>query len=296
MRERASGMGTRASAATRASAGTRGRESRRGWRPVGTRGWRRVGKMAFMAGFGTAVVGATSASAPAERTEVPLRVEAGHLVVTVTSSEGHALDFLLSTGNAVTVLGEAVADHLGSQTLRLGDVELDTRDPYTLPDDDLVYGGVQLHGIVGLNTLSQYDVLVDAPGGRLVLQSIGPRVEWPGVALSDPIRLRIMHGIVISLDVTVDGHDYAAMLDLGSSAVLVNAGAAATLGIEDRGTATVELGDVRLDGAAVRLSDAAIFERWDPEGNGFVIVGGAIATDCAVSISWVHREMRTCAR
>ena len=230
------------------------------------------------------------------RTEVPLRLVDGRPVVTVATKEGHGIDVLVSTGNGVTVLSETAASHLEGQTLWLGDVEIDTTSPHEIPDEELVYGGVQLHGILGSNTLNRYDVLLDAPGGRLVLQDIGPRVEWSGADLGDPVPLRIYHGIVIGLDVTVDGRAYGAMLDTGASAILLNAGAADASGIEEAGTADVTFGAEAISGTAVRRSDAAIFERWDPDGNGFVIVGASIAEGCAVAISWVHQEMRMCAR
>ena len=44
--------------------------------------------------------------------------------------------------------------------------------------------------------------------------------------LSEPIPLRVFHGMVISLDVALAGRDFGAMLDTGSP-LLVNAGAAA---------------------------------------------------------------------
>ena len=33
---------------------------------------------------------------------------------------------------------------------------------------------------------------------------------------------------------------------------------------------------------------------WDPQNNGFVVIGAPIAYDCAVAISWFHSELRTC--
>ena len=113
---------------------------------------------------------------------------------------------------------------------------------------------------------------------------------------SDPITLRVFHGIVTSLDITIDGQSYGAMLDTGASPLLVNAGAGEKLGIEGEGSATLEIGSVAFGDVDVRVSDNPVFERWDPNGDGFAMVGGSIALDCAISISWVHREMRTCVR
>lgn len=229
--------------------------------------------------------------------EVPLRVESGRLVVPVTTTDGQTLDFLLSTGNAVTILAESTAAHLGDRPkLMLGDATVDTEDVYPLPDADLVINGKQFHGMVAASTLSQFDVLFDAPGGRLVLKPFGPRVAWPGEGLSDPVRLRIFHGVAISVDITIDGHELGAMLDIGSSPVLVNAGAAATLGLHGEGTATVGIGDISFADRSIRSSDNPVFDQWDPDGNGFAMIGGSLAIDCAISISYVHQEMRMCAR
>ena len=240
-------------------------------------------------------VGAQS-STPAQ-IEVPLRVEGGRLVVPVTTADGETLDFLLTTGNPMTILTESTAARLGENPqLMLGEASVDTEDAYAIADASLVIDGTQFHGMVAASTLSRYDVLFDAPGGRLVLKDIGPRVTWPGVALSNPIGLRIFHGVAISLDITIDGHALGAMLDIGSSPVLVNAGAAATLGLDGEGTATVKVGDVTFPNTAVHTSDNPVFERWDPDGNGFAMIGASLAADCAIALSYVHQEMRVCAR
>ena len=46
----------------------------------------------------------------------------------------------------------------------------------------------------------------------------------------------------------------------------------------------------------VEVTDSPIFQGWDPQGDGFVIVGASVAYDCAIAISWAHAELRTCIR
>ena len=46
----------------------------------------------------------------------------------------------------------------------------------------------------------------------------------------------------------------------------------------------------------VAVRDLPLFQGWDPDGKGFVVIGAAITYDCALAISWVHQEIRTCVR
>lgn len=229
--------------------------------------------------------------------EVPLRVENGRLVVQIKTSDGHDLDFILSTGNTTTVLAESTAAHLGDHPrLALGDAVVDTEDVATVPDSQLEVDGTQYHGIIASNTLNQFDVLVDAPAGRLLLKSIGARVEWPGMSLSEPVRLRVFHGMILALDVSAGDHIFGAMLDLGTSDVLANPAAGEKLGFQGDGFVTIGVGETMFRDTPVRVSDLEVFKRFDPEGAGFILLGASLAYDCAVSISWVHREIRTCTR
>jgi hypothetical protein len=132
------------------------------------------------------------------------------------------------------------------------------------------------------------------PNGRLVLQPVARTVEWEGVRLSDPIALRVYHGVVIGLDVALDGQPYQAMLDLGTESMIVSSPVGVGLGIDDDGSATMAVGETMRLPIEVQVRDLPFMERFDPDGKGFVLVGAPIAYDCAVSISWIHREMRVC--
>jgi hypothetical protein len=116
------------------------------------------------------------------------------------------------------------------------------------------------------------------------------------VALSDPFRVRVLHGIVFSFDVTINGHEYPATMDLGTPMVVANSAVQADTGIADEDSATITLGNASLTDVPVEVIDLESLERWYAPGAGFVLVGAPIAYDCALSISWAHAELRTCAR
>lgn len=232
-----------------------------------------------------------------ETVEVPLRVEGGRLLVPVQAPDGAEFEFALSTGTPPTVFSASTAARLGHQTgLTMGGVPLETEGLRTLPDEDLTVDGMVIGGMIGSTTLNQFDVLVDVPGGRLLLKPIGRSVEWKGMTLSDPVRLRVLHGVFVSFEVELDGRGYRAMLDLGMPALVVNEPVGAEAQIDVEGEGTLSLGGTTLPNLPIRVRDLPLFGGWDPDNDGFVVVGAPVAYDCAISISWVHREIRTCVR
>ena len=231
-----------------------------------------------------------------ERVEVPLRVHGGRLLVPVEAPDGSKFEFVLSTGTP-TAFSESTAAHLGDPAaLTMGGVPILTDGAGTLPDEDLIVDGMVIDGMIGPNTLNQFDVLVDVPGGRLVLKPIGRSVAWAGMTMSDPIRLRVYHGMLLSFDVEFNGREYGAMLDLGMETLVVNEPVKTEMQIAAEDEVTLKLGGTSLPDVPVRVLDLAIFRGWDPDNEGFVIVGAPVAYDCAISISWVHQEIRTCVR
>jgi hypothetical protein len=227
--------------------------------------------------------------------EVPLSTRDGRMVVPVNTADGAELTFLVSTGSAVTVLSETGHQRIGDQAVSLGGLPVNMQGRQTVSDADLTVNGVVMDGLVSSNTLNEFDVLFDVPGGRLVLKPFGRSVEWPGMTLSDPTRLRIYHGTVISLDVEINGTVYPAMLELGSAALLVNQAVLQENGIAGE-TADLRLASSDFLGVPVRLSDHPVIDRFSPNGDGFVLVGTPPALECVVAVSWVHRELRTCVR
>jgi len=229
--------------------------------------------------------------------EVPLRVEAGRLVVPVLTADGTELDFAISLGNVQTVFAESTAAMLGDGAeLTLGGLPVPTDDIATVPDASLTNEGVALAGMISPNMLNQFDILVDVPGERLVLKPLGRSVEWEGMTMSDPVRLRIFHGMVLSLDIELNGMPYGAMLDLGTSKLIVNEGVRTAAGIAEQDVITLGVGSETFADMNVSVMDLDVLKRFDPDSNGFAIVGAPVAYDCAISISWIHQEMRTCVR
>lgn len=231
---------------------------------------------------------------------VDLETVGGRLVVPVAGPGGERLRLALGTGTPVTVLSASAARRLGeAPRLHLGGVggvPVAAEGIRTVPDEDLASGSVALDGMIGSNTLNRYDVLIDAPGGRLVLRPAGSSAPWEGVDLSEPVRLRVYHGVVLGLDVVVGGREYPAILDLGSPTFLVNEAVEAAGDVASGRAATVGLGGATFTDVPARVSDHPVIGRFSPSGDGFVIVGAPVALECAISLSWVRRELRTCVR
>ena len=122
--------------------------------------------------------------------------------------------------------------------------------------------------------------LVDVPGERLVLKPFGRSVEWEGMTLSDPVRLRVYHGVILGLDIEFNGKESQAMLDLGMSTMVINEPLRAAMHLEAEGVSTLGVGGMTFPDLPTRVRDLAIFQNWDPDGTGFVIVGAPETFAC----------------
>ena len=228
-------------------------------------------------------------------TEVPLEWVDGFLVVPVSGGEAGVARFAISTGAARTVLTESGASRLGRQpVLELGGHAISTDDLSVVPDERLRAGSTVLDGMIGASTLSDFDLLVDVPGARLVLQSFGRSVSFDGVRLSDPVRLNVMHGVALLFDIELEGRSYPAMLDLGSPATVVSEGVVSDLGLDGEETRALRLGAMTVPELAVQHRALEVFEMWAPNGEGVVVLGTGFLRECPVAISYVHAELRTC--
>lgn len=254
-----------------------------------------LGVVAMVTLAAPVITDGVAAQSGADWFEVPLRVENGRLLVPVEIAPGIETDFIVSTANTVTVLSQAFIDNHGIEgDLYLGDIALNLDGYAVVPHDQLNSGSSTIVGIIGANTLNEFDMLIDAPGRRLVLKEVGRALEFDAVTLGDAVRLRVFHGMLLGTDVDVAGTTIPALLDTGTSGVLLNTPGSVASGVADGDSATLTTGTTSLVSAAVTVSDSPLMERWDPNGAGFVIVGAPIAYDCALAISWVHREMRRC--
>ena len=227
--------------------------------------------------------------------EIPIRVQGGRLIVQVAAPDGSTANFVLTTANTVTLLSETGAERFAQRGgLTMGGVKVSLEGHSTIPDESLIIDGIAMDGMVSSNTLNQFDVLIDVPQRRMLLRDVGPSVDWGDIPLSEPIGLRVYHGMILSFEVSLNGQEYGATLDVGTPDIVVNEPVGAKSKIDAEGYATLALGGGTFPDLPVRVRDLEILKRFDPNGNGFVVVGAALASDCVISISWVHQEMRTC--
>ena len=237
-----------------------------------------------------------AASAQGNAVEVPLSFTNGRLMVPVVSADGAELNFILSTGNVTTILSESAAatiEAAGGATM--AGIAVPFESAVRLPDAQLNVGGQQIAGMIAADVLGQYDILIDVPNGQLSLKSPGPRVQWPGATLSRPTRMRVYHGVVLSIDVRIGDQEMGAMIDLGAApALIASPSAGARLGVTDTATRDLVLGERTFAGLALSVQDIDVFSRFDPNGAGFAMVGAGFAENCAIAISWIHQEIRTC--
>ena len=190
--------------------------------------------------------------------EVPLRVEAGRLVVRVVTGSGVEADFVL--GAARSHLSESGAEILGGDLggARLGRMPVDLEDASVVPDDELFLDGggssADVVGVLGGQSLVRYDVLIDVPGERLVLKRPGRSVTWEGVELTSAVPLQILHGFLIRTEVEVNGEIFSAHVDLSTATMLVSSVVRDRAGVAD-GSADFRMGYAAFPARPARYSD-----------------------------------------
>ena len=253
-------------------------------------------KILVLAGLLACGASAALAQSTGNQIEIPLRVEGGRLLVPVQGPGGAVYNFTLNLG--MTMLSESGATRIGDDLngLTLGDAPVITEDIATVPDEELAVDGMVFDGVIGSQTLNSFDILIDVPGGRLVLKPIGRSVRWEGMALSNAVPLRVYHGLLLGVDVELEGTVFGGVLDLGPSTLIINEAARAKSGLEGDHVAKFRMGYGTFPDVPVRMRELAIFKGWDPDNNGFVVIGAPVTYDCAIAISWTHAEMRTCLR
>lgn len=245
----------------------------------------------------------SSDSLPAQQMgsiEVPLRTVDGRLVVQVKTSSGAPIDFVLGLGQ--TFLTRSGAARIGGarEGLTLGGLPVVLGTAQIVPDDLAEIDGgpapAGIGGIVGAETFNAFDLLIDAPNGRLVLKPAGRAVRWEGVALSNPIRVQVLHDMLIRTDVEVGGQVFGALLDLSGPTMVVSPAAAANAGLR-AGPVDFRMGYSAFPARRARVLPLQVFERWgDGGGKGMALIGAEIARDCLLAVSYVHQEIRTCVR
>ena len=253
--------------------------------------WAIPGVFAAVLFFSVPVAGQTD---PAP-TEIPLRMVDGRLVVTVSGSGGAEFDFLIHTGTNETALSQRLVEQLGLDAeLRLGSLAIAQDGREAWRDAALQVGGRVFDGQLGVNTLGEYDVLLDVPRGLMRLGSVGSAGTWNDVQLSDPMRVRVMHGTAMMFEVELNGRQYPAVLDLATATLVVNSGVESDLQLDAQDHVDLTLSSAHLPSTPVRVVPLDIFEMWSPNGDGVVVVGTAPLKTCAIALSWARAELRTC--
>jgi len=224
--------------------------------------------------------------------EIPLRVEDGRLLVTAESTDGRTFDFVLGVGMPLLTESGAARLEDAGESLTLGGIPVAVDGAQTVPDAYL--SGSAAVGVLGGATLNRFDVLIDAPNGRLLLKPAARAVRWDGVALSGPVRLQVFHDVLLRADVEFGGTLVGGLIDLARPEHQV--GDALSPAVQDGAVGTFRVGYGSWSDAPAVIVDNRVFRGWDPEGTGFVFVGAALAHDCAIAISWYHAELRTCTR
>jgi predicted aspartyl protease len=207
-------------------------------------------------------------------------------LVTV-SANGHPVVLLLDTGAEWTILTPAVAQRIGAEAPRvafdrqlrgigatLGTREVELRSftagGVAIPWRRVRVAGVDipgvfsgpLDGVLGADTLSNFDVELDVPRHRMVLYT---KQSCPTVAPSwaEPY-IKIATGRSLSnhlfFPVQLDGHRFDAFIDTGAQLSVISTKAARSLGVtdaalaRDRSTVTVGAAGERLTSRVHRFS------------------------------------------
>jgi hypothetical protein len=229
--------------------------------------------------------------------EIPLRMEGGRLLLTADGPHGEQHDFVL--GLARNAVSQSGSDRLGQalSAMSLGGIRIDLEGAPTLPDAALTLeDGTTPVGVIGGEALHPFDVLIDVPGGRLVLKRSGRSVRWDGLSLSSPVATRVFHDALIRVDVEVGGKLVGGLLDFVQPTMGVNEPLRSQLGEGATRMSSFRMGYSGWDDLPAEVIDDPLFRGWDPDGNGFVVVGAAVAAECMIAVSWQHAELRTCVR
>lgn len=146
-------------------------------------------------------------------TDIPIRMDGGRLIVEVDDATGESYDFILGIGEAS--IATSMADHFDGAELSLGGIAISIADHARVPDDSFAHEGMaQPVGVLGGAVLMNYDVLIDAPGGRMLIKPSGRSVRWPGALLSNAVSIETLHGYLVRVNVQVGETVVDALLDL----------------------------------------------------------------------------------
>lgn len=270
----------------------------------------------------------------------------GWLVVEVGFGEdGDTLRFIVDTGasasavsshtverfalrrtgrvEAVGASGSASLDMVALPTLRIGEIEIRNLRALVLDGATLTpYGGrldgyAALDGVVGVDILRRFDVLFDAPSGRMVLFDPGDAPDDLDGRFSAPVAISSRSRPLLRHQVWVNGAPMTGVLDSGSRRIVLNgtaarlAGVEALAGSEERtapGVGTQETtqqvitidrlqaGGLTLESVDGHLGDLPIFAALDLGSTPAVLLGAPALSGCPVFVSYSTSTVRYCRR
>lgn len=181
------------------------------------------------------------------------------------------------------------------------------------------YDGRQVEGILGVDVLSRYDVVIDVPGEALSLfEDPAPLHELAVVETGMAFHSGVQPGFV-QFNATLAGEPVAAVLDTAARIGTVNwhaaglAGLSAdsetvtikeggSRGIDGRGTEsyTAQLSDICLGercypAMGTKIADLPVFEVLGIAAEPAMLVGAAFLADCPVLIAYSTETLHVCA-
>jgi len=228
--------------------------------------------------------------------EVPLAIESGRLVVPVDGPAGTSFRFVLGLSDSMLTTSGAARIGDAIPALTLGGAPVMTEAIPTVPDARFAGMQPMPDGVGGSATLRGFDIIIDAPNERLSLKPPGTSVRWEGVRRSGAVPIAVYHDEFARADVEVNGELYGGLLELTAPELVINGGVKTRSRLEDAGRTPFRMGYTTWTGIPYAVRDLPLFRGWDPEGKGFVVIGAAVARDCALAVSFTHQEIRTCVR
>ena len=258
---------------------------------------------------------------------------------------GHAdtLRFIVDTGASVSCVSRSTAERLGlpsrgrrtafgasgEQTmsfvgiaeLRIGDILARRFNALVLDDATITpHGGARpgytaLDGVLGVDVLNAFDVVISAPDRELVLYEPGTApaallADFGAEVAMDPSGQPLIHH-----DVLVNGQTVRGILDTGSRRTVVNGRAAGLAGIEgdaassetrspgvgsrgvvfmDAYAETLEMGGMTLLDVPMQVADMPVFEAFALEGRAAILMGARAVAGCPVFVSYREQTIRYC--
>jgi predicted aspartyl protease len=277
---------------------------------------------------------------------VPLTPADGWLVIPVVFGEkGDTLRFIVDTGasrsavsagtvrryglrprgrvEAVGASGPASLRVVALPTLGIGTIEVRNLPALVLDDATLTpFGGRldgydALDGVLGVDILRRFDVLLDAPSGRMVLFAPGREPGDLEERVSAPVTISSRSTPLLRHQVEINGVRMTAVLDSGSRRVVLNSTAARLAGVEvvtgsgernapgvgaqetTQHAVTIDrlhAGGLTLQSVDGHMADLPVFAALGLGSTPAVLLGAPILSRCAVFVSYSTSTVRYCRR